>query len=625
MHPSENSPEVSASHSRTRLARDAWDDFRLGFSQFLAYDLLFKILASAALVPLATWVLARLISSSGRLTVGNYEIVSFLLTPRGIVTTLLAGTVTFGLLFAEQAGLVVMAVRVRSGQRASALEGLLQTARRFPALIGLGASQAAFYLLALTPFVALLGLAHQGLPRRYDINYLIAEKPLDFWLALAVVGILASGALLSIVYLYVRWIFSVPVLLLERTGPLVALRRSRQLVRGAWRVVSAVLLLWGVVTVCVPIAFTALFDWISELVLVTAGANLRVTIAIVVGLIAAYLIVIELVTLTGLTVNSILIARLYSRFTAARGGENDGLLPPPSRHPVGSRRIGPRLRLAAMAIAIIALTVASTTVVLESMRFEQELKITAHRGSSQRAPENTLSAIESAIADGADYAEIDVQETADGVVVLLHDEDLMRVARVGSKIWDISHADLSLLDVGSWFSPEFADERVPTLTEAIEVARGRIKLNIELKFNGHDQRLAERVVEILRARGFGSEALVSSLELPGLQKVRELDPDLSVGYMIARSIGDITRLDVDFLSLNRRIVTRELVASAQRSGKEVHVWTVDDPKGMSYFADLGVDNITTNVPATLRAVLEERAQLGDAERLLLAFSNWLRN
>ncbi len=95
--------------------------------------------------------------------------------------------------------------------------------------------------------------------------------------------------------------------------------------------------------------------------------------------------------------------------------------------------------------------------------------------------------------------------------------------------------------------------------------------------------------------------------------------------MIATSIGDLSGLDVDSLSLNRRIVTRDLVAAAQRAGKEVHVWTVDEPQEMSSFVDLGVDNITTNVPATLRAVIEERAELNDAERLLLAFSNWLRN
>ncbi len=187
-----------------------------------------------------------------------------------------------------------------------------------------------------------------------------------------------------------------------------------------------------------------------------------------------------------------------------------------------------------------------------------------------------------------------------------------------------SGAELRDLDAGSWFAPEFAGERVPTLQEAIDVARGRIKLNIELKFNGHDQYLTERVVQILEDERFTDGALVSSLELAGLRMVRNLNPSLRTGHMIYGARGDIARLDVDFLSLSERLITSDLVASIQRAGKEVHVWTVDHAGRMSALIDLGVDNITTNDPARLRAVIDERAALSDAEKLLLAFGNWLR-
>jgi glycerophosphoryl diester phosphodiesterase len=77
--------------------------------------------------------------------------------------------------------------------------------------------------------------------------------------------------------------------------------------------------------------------------------------------------------------------------------------------------------------------------------------------------------------------------------------------------------------------------------------------------------------------------------------------------------------------LSERLIARNLVVSIQRAGKEVHVWTVDDARRMSALIDLGVDNITTNDPAGLRAVIDERAALSDAEKLLLAFGNWLRS
>src|SRR5262249_52464607 len=108
--------------------------------------------------------------------------------------------------------------------------------------------------------------------------------------------------------------------------------------------------------------------------------------------------------------------------------------------------------------------------------------VTAHRGNAHAAPENTLAAIRKAIESGADYAEVDVQRTADGVVVLLHDRDLKRVAGDSRRLDTLTHAEVRKLDVGSWFDPSFAGERVPTLAEVIELAGGRMKLNIELKF-----------------------------------------------------------------------------------------------------------------------------------------------
>src|SRR5262249_2835558 len=112
------------------------------------------------------------------------------------------------------------------------------------------------------------------------------------------------------------------------------------------------------------------------------------------------------------------------------------------------------------------------------------VKVTAQRGHARAAPENTLSAVRAAIASGADYAEVDVQQTADGVVVLLHDRDLKRVAGVSRRLDELSYDEVRRLDVGSWFSPAFAGERVPTLVEVIDLCRGRIRLNIELKFFG---------------------------------------------------------------------------------------------------------------------------------------------
>lgn len=227
------------------------------------------------------------------------------------------------------------------------------------------------------------------------------------------------------------------------------------------------------------------------------------------------------------------------------------------------------------------------------------VEITAHRGSSATAPENTIRAVEQAIADGADYAEIDVQQTADGVIVLLHDDDLARIAGVSRGIGEMTYGEVKDLDAGSWFSPRFAGERIPTLAEVIETARSRIRLNIELKSPGRHPGLVEGVVDLVRREAFQSQCVITSFDHAALATVKTRAPELVTGAIVGGQIDAALNYQTDFLSLEQKLVTTDLLAAARRRGLLVHVWTVDDPNDMARLIDLGVDNIITNRPAVL--------------------------
>src|SRR5262249_13347946 len=173
------------------------------------------------------------------------------------------------------------------------------------------------------------------------------------------------------------------------------------------------------------------------------------------------------------------------------------------------------------------------------------VQVTAHRGHARAAPENTLSAMRKAIDSGADYAEMDVQQTADGVIVLLHDRDLKRVAGLSRRLEDLSYDEVRKLDVGSWFDPAFASERVPTLEEVIKLCRGRIRLNIELKFFGPDRRLANAVARLLREQDFEADCFVTSRNYDALVEVKRHNPRLRTGLTVAHALGDVSRLEVE--------------------------------------------------------------------------------
>jgi glycerophosphoryl diester phosphodiesterase len=275
-------------------------------------------------------------------------------------------------------------------------------------------------------------------------------------------------------------------------------------------------------------------------------------------------------------------------------------------------------------VAVLVLAIAVWTVfeLVENVRLEDRVDITAHRGSSLAAPENTLSAVTRAIADGATFVEFDVQLTADGVLVVAHDADLMRMARVPAVVSKSTYADLKKADLGIRFDPKFAGERIPTLEEVIDATRNRIKLIVELKsYQADSKRLAAEVVRTLETHDLLDDAVVMSLEYGETQEVKRLNPKVTCGFVSTAALGDISRLNVDFLAVNAAKATNALIGTAHAQGKEVFVWTVNKPDQMSTMIDRGVDNIITDDPATLVDVLQSRRDLSNAERILLRFKS----
>jgi glycerophosphoryl diester phosphodiesterase len=231
--------------------------------------------------------------------------------------------------------------------------------------------------------------------------------------------------------------------------------------------------------------------------------------------------------------------------------------------------------------------------------------VTGHRGASGLAPENTISAFLKAIALGADYSELDVQETADGVLVILHDPTLKRTAAVDKNIWETDYAALKEIDFGSWFSPEFKGEPIPTLAAVIDTVRGRMKLNIELKMNGHEKKLTEKVVKLVEQKNFISQCIITSFDFKAIDQVRALNRQIKAGYIFSSMPEnvDVFTADVDLLSVNYKLIDKEFVDRAHANQKEVHVYTVNDPEEMKRLIGLGVDSIITNRPDVLIDVL----------------------
>ena len=236
-----------------------------------------------------------------------------------------------------------------------------------------------------------------------------------------------------------------------------------------------------------------------------------------------------------------------------------------------------------------------------------KVEITAHRGALRTHPENTLIAMQKAIEIGADFSELDVQETSDGVLVLYHDKNLKKTTGVDIGIWEISYDSISKLEAGAWFDPKFKGEPIPKLEDIMDEVKGKMKLNIEIKMNGHQKQLTEKVVQLVEDKKYISNCILTSFDLDAIDKVEKLNKNIKTGYIL-REIPenrDIFNSGVDLISAHKTMVNDAFIKKAHKHNLEVHVWIVNEPEEMKKFIQLGVDNIVTDYPERLFKVLNK--------------------
>lgn len=250
----------------------------------------------------------------------------------------------------------------------------------------------------------------------------------------------------------------------------------------------------------------------------------------------------------------------------------------------------------------------------------QNPTVMAHRGLSADAPENTLYAFSDAILVGADFIELDVQQTRDGVLVVMHDSNLKRTTGVNKDIWDVDYADIQNLDAGSWFDPAYANDRIPTLEETLQFVDKRAKLNIEIKPTKHgSDTLEQDVAELITRYQYTDACYVTSFSYGSLKKVKEANPEIRTGYLMSVAYGQFYSLKyADAFSLNKVFVTSQVVNAAHQQGKQIFAWTVNGMSEVRSLCNLHVDSIITDDPVMVQNVIS-RDSTGETLRSVLDY------
>ncbi len=590
-------------------------DLRRIWPQLVLADLLARLLAVAVLTPAVGVLLKVFLATTPTGVVTDEAIVSFLLHPAGLTALLIIGAVSLGIVFAETGQLMVIGYGAAEDRRVTWLDALLYVCRRAPRLVELAGHALARLLAVSLPFVAAVGGIYWLLARRHDINYYLARHPPEFKAAVVVAGLLLMGMGMVIVVRIAGWLLSVPMVLFEGTGGTAALRASERATAGHRRKLAGWLIGWLAAAGGLSASVTYVVGVVGGVLAPPASSNLTLFLAGMSIVIVVSGIANLAVSVFSTVLFPLLVVRVY-RTISGPGELRPRLAAQGSLGQAATLRISFKAVVAAFSAVLLAIA-GGAYLASGDLDWVDRSQVIAHRGGAAVAPENTMAAFERGIADGADWLELDVQENADGEVVVEHDRDFMRSAGVPLEVWRATNDDLADLDVGSSFGPQFAGERVPTLRQVLELARDRAGVFIELKYYGRDVDLERRVVNLVEETGMEARVTVMSLSYDGLRRTAALRPGWTYGLLNAVAVGDLARLEVNFLALTADAASIPMIRRAHRRGLKIYAWTIDDPVQMWVMMSRGVDGIITDQVATACRVKELRTQVTPVGRFIV--------
>lgn len=595
--------------------RDLWQRCRTRFGEAAALSLACKVLGAAILAPVTTGFLRLCLLGWGRPAAGNFEIAAFLLSPAGLVALSVMSSLALAGWYIEMAGLL----RLLGQANLSWWQALGQTLASGQRLETLAVRQLAVLLPLALLFLAGIAAAYVSFWHGRDLNGLIILKPPEFWWGAGIAAALVVFYVLIATRWWFRWLISLPILLFEpQVPPRQALQFSAERMQGRiWQAASWIAI-WLGLQFAIAMLVLGPLEWLTLALLEQFGSTVGRAVLIM-GLMAATHAIVT--ALLGVVANiglASIVLQLYLESVAIDVAE-------PSYEPPVGRRLN-SWALASGIMAVFALSLSLCYAAVRDVHVHADLEITAHRAGAVKAPENTIEALEQAILDKADWAEIDVQLTADKRLVVMHDTDLARIGGGSRAVGSVTADEIFELDLGAVHGQQFAGVRVPELSKLLAAAKGKIRLNVELKPHGKQdvEELTTRVVKELQSAGLAAESRICSQSYESLQLARQLEPELTVGYIVATAIGDPLALAADFLMVKQGLATPRFVARARQRGMKIHAWTVNSPESVAPLIDAGIDNIITDDPALIRAEVGSIRDLNAVERLLLSAQTSIR-
>ena len=604
-----------------RELREGIGGFLRSTGLMFRYLIVTSILQATVLFPLFWWAAKYLFAMRGLVSLNNANASRFLLSAPGALFILLALTMVLLTTLLEVGGFVKLsAIAIGSDTKPSYLTVIGSILRSLFKIAGPG-------LVLLLPFaLVVLPLTGSALNPSFLTKFRIPNFITAAILAnpLYAVAYWCLVALMYVAALMIVFVFH--FMLLGELKTLAAIRASIRLMKPnvlrfaafmflailffailAALVIGAVAGLHPLSMMAVPEGATALATFV--------GSVFVILLALVVGLMASFVVPLELYLLTN---------RYYAFLRKLP--DSDPLRPladvvptmPPKKRPsLLDRALGHRIALGFLVAAFVVGIAGLFTITADELTAAPDIAVVGHRGGpDDTAVENSMEAVEQSITAGAGYVEMDIQRTRDGQYVVFHDENFSRFTHERRAVHEMTLAEIRELDLGEKSNGRFSNVRVPTLEELLERTRGRIGIFLELKGRSADQQMADDAVAAVKRHDMLDRVVVISLKYELITGIEERHPEVTSGFIYFLSFGDTAHLVGDYLILEEDAATSDTITQIHEAGKRAAVWTVNTEESMQKFVNWPVDAVITDRVRQWQAVAEERRRAAPLDVLM---------
>ena len=604
-----------------RELREGIGGFLRSAGLMFRYLIVTSILQATVLFPLFWWAAKYLFAMRGLVSLNNANASRFLLSTPGALFILLALTMVLLTTLLEVGGFVKLsAIAIGSDTKPSYLTVIGSILRSLFKIAGPG-------LVLLLPFaLVVLPLTGSALNPSFFTKFRIPNfiTAAIFANPLYAVAYWCLVALMYVAALMIVFVFH--FMLLGDLKTLAAIRASIRLMKPnvlrfaafmflailffaifAALIIGAVAGLHLLSMMAVPEGATALATFV--------GSVFVILLALVVGLMASFVVPLELYLLTN---------RYYAFLRKLP--DSDPLRPladvvptmPSKKRPsLLDRALGHRVALSFLVAAFVVGIAGLFTITADELTAAPDIVVVGHRGGpDDTAVENSMEAVEQSITAGAGYVEMDIQRTRDGQYVVFHDENFSRFTHERRAVHEMTLAEIRELDLGEKSNGRFSNVRVPTLEELLERTRGRIGIFLELKGRSADQQMADDAVAAVKRHDMLDRVVVISLKYELITGIEERHPEVTSGFIYFLSFGDTAHLVGDYLILEEDAATSATITQIHEAGKRAAVWTVNTEESMQKFVNWPVDAVITDRVRQWQAVAEERRRAAPLDVLM---------